>query len=60
MKTANKSERVSMVPVPEITRLNAARVYWGMDPLPTSEMLDETLKAAGITHCEGKKYPWAP
>ena len=40
-------------------QLNAARAHWGLEPLPSDAELDARLQAYGITHCEGKKYPWA-
>jgi hypothetical protein len=45
--------------LPEFLRINAARVHEEMDPLPSDEMLNATLQAAGFMLCEWRKYPWA-
>lgn len=42
---------------PEFVRLNAYRVHVGMPPLPSYEDLNNTLFAAGLTHCCGVRYP---
>lgn len=54
-----RSPNVSLTPVPVFMQLNRARKHEDMAPLSSDEELNTTLEAAGFTHCEGKKYPWA-
>jgi hypothetical protein len=46
---------------PEMATINFAQSHFSddMPPLPSDADLNETLRGAGFTTCEGKKYSWA-